>query len=205
MRAKFGIQNIDHAGARQIRGAVDDALEVTPELRQQIGPAQFAVRHRIKLAFQLCGEIIFHIAREEIRQEGCDKAPAIFGHEFAAILDHIAAIQQRLDGRGIGGRSANPQLFHRLDDAGICKTRWRLSEMLLWCHLAGGQRLVLAPRRVERAAHRLPRQGDKAPWKVLSNYLYDLPRLRYGRLNDDALEFVKAEGGKRRRLGVSRG
>ena len=55
------------------------------------------------------------------------------------------------------------------------------------------------------AAHRLPRQGDKAPWKVLSNYLYDLPRLRYGRLNDDALEFVKAEGGKRRRLGVSRG
>ncbi|HAJ43957.1 MAG TPA: FAD-containing monooxygenase EthA, partial [Alcanivorax sp.] len=58
---------------------------------------------------------------------------------------------------------------------------------------------------VQRAAHRLPRQGDKAPWKVLSNYLYDLPRLRYGRLNDDALEFVKAEGGKRRRLGVSRG
>tara|TARA_A100001391_G_scaffold178050_1_gene142329 strand:- start:10323 stop:11819 length:1497 start_codon:yes stop_codon:yes gene_type:complete len=55
---------------------------------------------------------------------------------------------------------------------------------------------------VQRAAHKLPRQGSKAPWKVLSNYLYDLPRLRYGRIDDDTLEFVKDENRKRRGIGA---
>ncbi|MBM1144919.1 NAD(P)/FAD-dependent oxidoreductase [Alcanivorax sp. ZXX171] len=51
---------------------------------------------------------------------------------------------------------------------------------------------------VQRAAHKLPRQGSKAPWKVLSNYFYDLPRLRFGRIDDGSLEFVKDESRKRR-------
>ncbi|MBM7334901.1 MAG: NAD(P)/FAD-dependent oxidoreductase [Alcanivorax sp.] len=55
---------------------------------------------------------------------------------------------------------------------------------------------------IQRAAHKLPRQGSKAPWKVLSNYLYDLPRLRYGRIDDDTLEFVKDENRKRRGVGA---
>ncbi len=51
---------------------------------------------------------------------------------------------------------------------------------------------------IQRAAGRMPRQGNKAPWKVLSNYLYDLPRLRYGAIEDDTLEF-SGEASRRRR------
>lgn len=42
---------------------------------------------------------------------------------------------------------------------------------------------------VQRAASRLPRQGSKAPWAVLHDYLRDLPALRFGGLQDDVLEF----------------
>ena len=33
---------------------------------------------------------------------------------------------------------------------------------------------------------------------MLSNYFYDLPRLRFGRVDDGSLEFVKDESRKRR-------
>ncbi len=42
---------------------------------------------------------------------------------------------------------------------------------------------------IRRAADRLPRQGSKAPWMVVQDYLKDLPALRFGALNDDALQF----------------
>lgn len=42
---------------------------------------------------------------------------------------------------------------------------------------------------IQRAADRLPRQGSKRPWRLHQNYLKDLFSLRYGRLEDGALEF----------------
>ncbi len=42
---------------------------------------------------------------------------------------------------------------------------------------------------VNRARDSLPKQGTAPPWKVYQNYLKDLLALRYGRLNDGALEF----------------
>ena len=42
---------------------------------------------------------------------------------------------------------------------------------------------------IERAAHLLPSQGDRMPWKVYQNYLLDLILLRHGRLEDGSLEF----------------
>ncbi|TNF17990.1 MAG: NAD(P)/FAD-dependent oxidoreductase [Pseudomonadales bacterium] len=42
---------------------------------------------------------------------------------------------------------------------------------------------------IERAAHLLPAQGDRVPWKLHQNYLLDLLQLRYGRLEDDYLVF----------------
>jgi monooxygenase len=42
---------------------------------------------------------------------------------------------------------------------------------------------------VLRAADRLPKQGSKAPWKLYQNYLLDLLTLRYGSVNDSAMEF----------------
>lgn len=42
---------------------------------------------------------------------------------------------------------------------------------------------------VQRAASQLPRQGTRAPWRLYQNYVKDLLALRYGRVNDPALEF----------------
>ena len=42
---------------------------------------------------------------------------------------------------------------------------------------------------IERAAHLLPAQGDRLPWKLHQNYLLDLALLRYGQLEDDYLVF----------------
>jgi cation diffusion facilitator CzcD-associated flavoprotein CzcO len=44
---------------------------------------------------------------------------------------------------------------------------------------------------VVRAADKLPKQGDRPPWKLHQNYLLDLVNLRYRSIEDDALEFVR--------------
>ena len=42
---------------------------------------------------------------------------------------------------------------------------------------------------VQRAIGDFPKQGSKAPWKLYQNYLLDLISLRFGKLDDGALEF----------------
>lgn len=42
---------------------------------------------------------------------------------------------------------------------------------------------------VKRAAAVLPKQGDKSPWKVVQNYLYDKISLELSSANDKALEY----------------
>ncbi len=42
---------------------------------------------------------------------------------------------------------------------------------------------------VQRAIHKFPKQGSKAPWRLYQNYARDLVMLRYGSLEDGAMEF----------------
>ncbi|MEQ1437905.1 NAD(P)/FAD-dependent oxidoreductase [Fontimonas sp. SYSU GA230001] len=42
---------------------------------------------------------------------------------------------------------------------------------------------------VQRAIDQFPKQGSRAPWKLRQNYLLDLLNLKYGRIQDDALQF----------------
>jgi monooxygenase len=42
---------------------------------------------------------------------------------------------------------------------------------------------------VLRALHTLPRQGSKTPWRLHQNYVRDLSMMRYGRVEDGAMEF----------------
>ena len=44
---------------------------------------------------------------------------------------------------------------------------------------------------VRRGAHNLPRQGDRAPWAVLNDYLRDAAALKLGSVTNPALEFSK--------------
>ena len=46
---------------------------------------------------------------------------------------------------------------------------------------------------IERARHFMPKQGASRPWKLYQNYVLDLATLRFGRLDDGAMEF----GGRR--------
>ncbi|WP_405137038.1 flavin-containing monooxygenase [Nocardia sp. NBC_01388] len=52
--------------------------------------------------------------------------------------------------------------------------------------------LDFEPGYVLRALDRLPKQGDRAPWKLHMNYLRDLPKLRYGTVTDPAMRFERA-------------
>jgi cation diffusion facilitator CzcD-associated flavoprotein CzcO len=45
---------------------------------------------------------------------------------------------------------------------------------------------------VLRALHTLPRQGLKTPWRLHQNYVKDLSMMRYGRVEDGAMEFQPA-------------
>jgi monooxygenase len=44
---------------------------------------------------------------------------------------------------------------------------------------------------VLRAMDQLPRQGSKKPWKLYQNYVRDLLSLRFGSVDDGALEFAR--------------
>jgi monooxygenase len=44
---------------------------------------------------------------------------------------------------------------------------------------------------IVRALNQLPRQGSKKPWRLYQNYVLDLISLRYGPVNDSALEFAR--------------
>ena len=46
---------------------------------------------------------------------------------------------------------------------------------------------------VRRALENLPGQGSQAPWKMYQNYVKDLLMMRFGKLDDGALEFHTAE------------
>ena len=45
---------------------------------------------------------------------------------------------------------------------------------------------------VLRALHTLPRQGSKTPWRLHQNYVKDLRMMRYGSVEDGAMEFKTA-------------
>jgi cation diffusion facilitator CzcD-associated flavoprotein CzcO len=54
---------------------------------------------------------------------------------------------------------------------------------------------------VQRSLHELPKQGSRTPWKLHQNYAKDIVMLRYGSLEDEAMEFATA--GDRARTPVS--
>lgn len=43
---------------------------------------------------------------------------------------------------------------------------------------------------IQRAKALFPKQGNKAPWKTVQNYLFDLTQLRYTKIDDGILEFT---------------
>jgi monooxygenase len=48
----------------------------------------------------------------------------------------------------------------------------------------------------QRSIDKLPRQGSKKPWRLYQNYLLDFVSLRFGGVNDKALEFSRGDKSK---------
>ena len=113
------VQGIQHVGNAQFLGAVDGGDEIHPEFTQHLLPVGFTSGNRVELFFQIGREIIFHIFAEEAFQKGDDDAALVFGNEALFVHPHIAALAQRGHDGGVGGRPANAEFFHLLDEAGF--------------------------------------------------------------------------------------
>ena len=46
---------------------------------------------------------------------------------------------------------------------------------------------------IQRAMDKFPRQGSKLPWRLYQNYFFDTLMIRFGSIQDEALEFKQAE------------
>ena len=46
---------------------------------------------------------------------------------------------------------------------------------------------------IQRAIDQFPRQGSKKPWRLYQNYVRDLLSLRFGAVNDPALDFERRD------------
>jgi monooxygenase len=53
--------------------------------------------------------------------------------------------------------------------------------------------LNLTSNYILRSMDQFPRQGSKLPWRLYQNYLFDTMMIRFGSIQDDALEFKRAE------------
>ena len=81
---------------------------------------------------------------------------------------------------------------HALDRGqhiGLARTPTRSREQTLRGEVQPAPFLDLASGYIERAAAKLPKQGDRAPWKLHQNYLLDLALLRFGKIEDGYLVF----------------
>ena len=63
--------------------------------------------------------------------------------------------------------------------------------------IADDPTLPLTSGYIERAKHLLFKQGTKKPWRVNQNYALDVMALRFGAIEDGALEFRRRESGSR--------
>ena len=46
---------------------------------------------------------------------------------------------------------------------------------------------------VQRSIDQFPKQGSKAPWRLHQNYALDILNLKFGSLQDSAMEFSRAD------------
>ena len=147
MLTEHGVENVEHLGDTDVLDVVDRADEIFPEIRQYLLPRDFVVRNLVELFFKIGGEIEFHIAREVILEEGHYDATLVLAMQPLLLKLHIAAILQHLNDRCVGGRTADAEFFHALDQRGFREARRGLGEMLGDVELLALDRFALVDHR----------------------------------------------------------
>lgn len=77
------------------------------------------------------------------------------------------------------------RLLNHMDRAGLRQCTPRRNDPTMgeepWLDFSSGY--------VQRSIDKFPKQGSKAPWKLYQNYALDIVSLKFGRLEDGAMEF----------------
>ena len=81
------------------------------------------------------------------------------------------------------------RILNHMSDHGYVQVTPRRSDTSIeeepWLDLTSGY--------IQRAATYLPKQGNRWPWKLYQNYIFDLVNLRFGRVDDGTIEFRTAQ------------
>ena len=144
MRPQHVVERIQHLGDAQILDVVDGADEADPEILQHLLPGNLVVGDAVELLFQRGGEVILHIAREEVFQERDHDAALVLAMQPLLLELDVAAVLQHLQDRGVGRGTADAELFHALDQRGFREARRRFGEMLGDGEILPLQRFALA-------------------------------------------------------------
>ncbi len=144
MRAEHLVERVDHLADLEVLDLADRAREVAPEIAQQVAPFEFVVGDAVELVLEAGGEIVFDVAREKILQERDHDAAAVLRDQPPLVEADVLAVLEDLQDRGVGGRPADAELFHALDERGFRIARRRLGEVLRGIDRAFLQRLALA-------------------------------------------------------------
>ena len=115
MRSQHVIERVQHLGDAEILDVVDRADEAGPELLQHLLPGNLVVGDAVELLFQRGGEVILHIAGEEILQERDHDAALVLAMQPLLLELDVTAVFQHLQDRGVGRGPAYAELFHPLD------------------------------------------------------------------------------------------
>ncbi len=130
-RAERVVEGVEHLGDAQLADLAHGGLEVLPEVAQQLLVVEVAGRDLVELLFQGGGEIVLHVAAEELLEEGGDQAALVVRDEPVLVHVDVGAVAQHGQDRGVGGGAADAELLHLLDQAGFRIARRRLGEVLV--------------------------------------------------------------------------
>jgi cyclohexanone monooxygenase len=118
-----------------------------------------------------------HLTYQGVLIEGAPNAAMIFGYTNASWTlkadianEYICRLLNHMDKAGFSAVVAHDQDNSRTEDT-----------------VMGGLRSGY----ISRAIDQMPRQGNKAPWQVLNDYVADRPVLRKASFNDGILKFTK--------------
>ena len=119
MRAEFLIERVDDVGNLEILGLGDGGGEIGPERPHHRTPIGIAARDVVELFLKPGGEAGIDVFLEKTHQEGGDQTTAVFRDKAALVDFDVVAVLQHRDDRGIGGRPADAEFFHLLDQRGF--------------------------------------------------------------------------------------
>ena len=144
VRAQHVVERIQHFGDANILDVGDRTGEAGPEFLQHLLPGNLVVGDAVELLFQIGGEVVLHIAREEVFQERDHDAALVLAVQPLLFELDVAAVLQHLQDRGVGRGTADAELLHALDQRRFREARRRFGKMLGDGEILPLQRFALA-------------------------------------------------------------